>query len=575
MLAATLFLAACGDSDDSVPEPAEPVVEAGDADGVSGDLSVGEEPAEVRDGASPTPEAGPDIAAADEAPAQAARADAGEGDPPAAEAPADEPPTPPLEDPPAPDGAAPEAAAEGDVSVPDPAAEPAVDGEPEPAVEPERNETVALDTPAPAPAPNDAGAAEAVDDPDEIVLPDFVNNPPPLEGETLARLSNGDVDDGRTFAQRCVGCHSFRDGGQGPDGPQLGPILYGIVGRVIGNQDGFDYSPVFELMNETGVRWSATMLDAFLTNPTEAAHGTAMSYAVPDSEDRANVIAYLRTLADDPLPLGADPAEAAAAHSDTAELLQRIADANVDDGRDIAARCSGCHRFDPDAAPLTGPNLYDFVGGPVASVEGFDYSNALGQLAEEGAVWSYARLDAFLESPAIAVPGTRMGFGGIADPADRAALIAYLRTLSPDPFPLDLAVAVVDETEGIGVVRDDLNPLTFSISQATYGDRYYSEFGCEDCHGGRLQGVIDMRDGGIGTPPALVGPNFERRWFDGNVYALYDMLSSTMPPDSPGGLEELFYADILAYILLENGFEPGTTILPVDRAILEAMGFYQ
>jgi cytochrome c len=73
-----------------------------------------------------------------------------------------------------------------------------------------------------------------------------------------------------------------------------------------------------------------------------------------------------------------------------------------------------------------GPNLRGVVGRELASAPGYAYSEAL---RARGGHWSAAELDAFLASPARRVPGTTMAFGGIADPAERAALIELLSKL--------------------------------------------------------------------------------------------------------------------------------------------------
>jgi cytochrome c len=73
------------------------------------------------------------------------------------------------------------------------------------------------------------------------------------------------------------------------------------------------------------------------------------------------------------------------------------------------------------------------VGGPHAHMVGFAYS--AGMKAKEGP-WTYAELNQWLTKPSAYVPGTKMSFAGIADPKERADLIAYLRSLSANPMPL-------------------------------------------------------------------------------------------------------------------------------------------
>lgn len=88
--------------------------------------------------------------------------------------------------------------------------------------------------------------------------------------------------------------------------------------------------------------------------------------------------------------------------------------------------CGACHTTQPGGAALIGPNLWSVVNRPVASVEGFDYSPALKAV---GGAWTVDRLDRFLTAPMEFVPGTRMGFLGIGEAAERANIVAYLATL--------------------------------------------------------------------------------------------------------------------------------------------------
>jgi cytochrome c len=89
--------------------------------------------------------------------------------------------------------------------------------------------------------------------------------------------------------------------------------------------------------------------------------------------------------------------------------------------------CSACHSTQRDGGALIGPNLWAVLGRPVASVTGFEYSP---DLKAAGGAWTRERLDQFLASPMTFAPATRMGFVGIADPQERANVIAYLATLA-------------------------------------------------------------------------------------------------------------------------------------------------
>ncbi len=103
-------------------------------------------------------------------------------------------------------------------------------------------------------------------------------------------------------------------------------------------------------------------------------------------------------------------------------------------GAKAVRRCTGCHTLDKGGKHRLGPNLWDLVGRPVASAEGYGYSAALKD--KSGETWTYENLDAFLTRPKGWAPGTKMLFAGIRKPGQRADLIAHLRGLSDNPAAL-------------------------------------------------------------------------------------------------------------------------------------------
>jgi cytochrome c len=95
----------------------------------------------------------------------------------------------------------------------------------------------------------------------------------------------------------CAACHSPDKGGAN----KVGPALWGIVGRKIGGMDGFNYS---EGIKGKGGEWTYDQLVAFINNPKAYAAGTKMAYAgLADPEKLADLMAYLGTLSDTPVPL--------------------------------------------------------------------------------------------------------------------------------------------------------------------------------------------------------------------------------------------------------------------------------
>lgn len=90
------------------------------------------------------------------------------------------------------------------------------------------------------------------------------------------------------------------------------------------------------------------------------------------------------------------------------------------------ARCAGCHSVDQGAAHKMGPNLFGVAGARAGTRAGYTYSDAM---ASSGVTWTDAALDQFLAAPRDVVPGTKMAAPPLADPAARASIVAYLRTL--------------------------------------------------------------------------------------------------------------------------------------------------
>ena len=117
-------------------------------------------------------------------------------------------------------------------------------------------------------------------------------------------------------------------------------------------------------------------------------------------------------------------------------IAVRLAGASAEKGQGGTKACQACHSFEKGGPNKVGPDLYDVVERKKGGHEGFDYSAGM---KEKGGSWSYEDLDHFLESPKAFVKGTKMAFAGIASPAERANVIAYLRSLSDSPKPLPAA----------------------------------------------------------------------------------------------------------------------------------------
>ncbi len=124
---------------------------------------------------------------------------------------------------------------------------------------------------------------------------------PVIEGPILEMveplLASASVENGMKVAKKCLQCHSFEKGGKA----KTGPNLWKIVKRNVGAVEGYAYS---KAMKEYEGVWTYDKLNAYLHKPRTAMPGTKMSFAgLKKVQDRADLIAYLRTLSDNPVPL--------------------------------------------------------------------------------------------------------------------------------------------------------------------------------------------------------------------------------------------------------------------------------
>lgn len=106
-------------------------------------------------------------------------------------------------------------------------------------------------------------------------------------------------------------------------------------------------------------------------------------------------------------------------------------------------------------------------------------------------------------------------------------------------------------------------PVSYSREQADRGEEEFNDQ-CAECHGD------DLRGGLIGGPP-LRGLSFEEKFLNGApASGLFLFMSTAMPPNSPGRFSPEAYADMMAYILKRNGFQPGAE-LPSDVDALDQL----
>ncbi|MBK1667853.1 hypothetical protein CKO28_07375 [Rhodovibrio sodomensis] len=129
------------------------------------------------------------------------------------------------------------------------------------------------------------------------------------------------------------------------------------------------------------------------------------------------------------------------------DLATLLANASASEGEQSVRACAACHSFNKGGPNKIGPNLYDVIGADIASVEDFNYSDALS--SKEGD-WTYEKMNAWLKNPSGWASGTSMTYPGIKDAQKRADVIAYLRQQSDNPPPLPEPEAQTAEASGSG-----------------------------------------------------------------------------------------------------------------------------
>ena len=161
-------------------------------------------------------------------------------------------------------------------------------------------------------------------------------------------MASADPAEGESVFRKCAACHSVDPAGTN----KVGPGLYDVVNRPAASHEGFNYSSAMQEYAAGGKVWDYEELNHFLESPKKYIPGTAMGFVgLKKEEDRANVIAYLRTLSADPAPLPspeetAAPAEEAAPAEGEAPAAEGAAPAEEAPATEEAAPAD-------EAAPAT------------------------------------------------------------------------------------------------------------------------------------------------------------------------------------------------------------------------------
>ena len=97
----------------------------------------------------------------------------------------------------------------------------------------------------------------------------------------------GDAARGATlYESRCIACHSV-------DANRVGPMHRGVFGRKAGSVADYAYS---DAVQSSTVVWTAETLDRWLANPQDLIPGQRMGFRVREARDRADLIAYLKSV---------------------------------------------------------------------------------------------------------------------------------------------------------------------------------------------------------------------------------------------------------------------------------------
>lgn len=110
-------------------------------------------------------------------------------------------------------------------------------------------------------------------------------------------LAKASAENGQNIAKKCLQCHTFEKGGAN----KVGPNLWNVVGIKVAHSDTFAYSSAFKAHKG---EWTYENLNHYLYKPQKFIPGTKMAFAgLKKTQERADLIAYLRTLSEAPKPL--------------------------------------------------------------------------------------------------------------------------------------------------------------------------------------------------------------------------------------------------------------------------------
>lgn len=150
---------------------------------------------------------------------------------------------------------------------------------------------------------------------------------------------------GEKVFKKCKSCHQVGAGAK----DRVGPHLNGVFGSPAGAHEGYKYSKSMQRAAADGLVWAAETLDAFIENPKSLVSKTKMSFrGIKSAEDRANLLAYLRSHSDNPSDVPeAEPTAQGTDHDLDPEILALVGDPEY--GEYLSSECLTCHLGDGSA----------------------------------------------------------------------------------------------------------------------------------------------------------------------------------------------------------------------------------
>jgi cytochrome c2 len=339
----------------------------------------------------------------------------------------------------------------------------------------------------------------------EVAEADTSGAAPAAEAVPIATLmASADAGAGEGAFRRCAACHTVDDGGAN----RVGPNLWNIVEQPIANNAGYNYSPALVAFSDGGNElWTYDHLNGFLLSPSSHVPGTSMGFAgISNDSDRANVIAYLRSLAADPAPLPEPEAEAAAEDAPAEGEAGEVAAGA--EGEDIVVE-------EGDAADAAAPDSDAGAEAPVNE----DQTAPVEQQTETGT--------ATQEQPAPVPP---------ADPAPTPEV----------PGADDADAAPVEEGATAPAAADAPILALLGAADPANGESQFRQ--CRACHG--------VDEGGANR----VGPNLWNIVDRPVATAEGFSYSTAMTEFAQGGAVTWDYAELDAFLAAPREHVPGTSM---------------